>query len=166
VLVRRGQYEAASCWNLLKGRPRSLSASNVIFVSEAVFSKQTSTGHAAFNPSPARPRNRTRRSTRWRSIILDDFPTIKGPDDIAPALSAIAAAVADGELSIEEASLAADVLQNSSTCWRGHICSGQVYCRRNESSGQQSARGGLFINDRKIGNDTVTFQIKRRSLSA
>src|SRR3979409_43163 len=55
--------------------------------------------------------NRVAPARKGRAVILDDFPTINGPDDIAPALSAIAAAVADGELSIEEASLAADVLQ-------------------------------------------------------
>ena len=55
--------------------------------------------------------NRVAPARKGRTIILDEFPTINGPDDIAPALSAIAAAVADGELSIEEASLAADVLQ-------------------------------------------------------
>ena len=55
--------------------------------------------------------NRVAPARKGRTVILDDFPSINGPDDIAPALSAIAAAVADGELSIEEASLAADVLQ-------------------------------------------------------
>ena len=55
--------------------------------------------------------NRVAPARKGRAVILDDFPSIDGPDDIAPALSAIAAAVADGELSIEEASLAADVLQ-------------------------------------------------------
>jgi hypothetical protein len=55
--------------------------------------------------------NRVAPARRGRTVILDEFPTINGPDDIAPALAAIAAGVADGELSIEEASLAADVLQ-------------------------------------------------------
>ena len=55
--------------------------------------------------------NRVSPARKGRTVILDEFPTINGPDDIAPALSTIAAAVADGELSIEEASLAADVLQ-------------------------------------------------------
>jgi hypothetical protein len=55
--------------------------------------------------------NRVAPARKGRTVILDAFPEIRGPDDIAPALSAIAAAVVDGELSIEEASLAADVLQ-------------------------------------------------------
>jgi hypothetical protein len=55
--------------------------------------------------------NRVAPARKGRTVILDDFPAINGPDDIAPALSAIAVAVADGGLSIEEASLAADVLQ-------------------------------------------------------
>jgi hypothetical protein len=42
---------------------------------------------------------------------LDDFPEIRGPDDIAPALAAIATAVADGVISVEEATAAANVLQ-------------------------------------------------------
>jgi hypothetical protein len=55
--------------------------------------------------------NRVAPARKGRAVVLDDFPPINGPDDIAPALAALAAAVANGELSIEEASLAADVLQ-------------------------------------------------------
>jgi hypothetical protein len=55
--------------------------------------------------------NRVAPARKGRTVILDEFPTINGPDDIAPALSAIAAAVADGEITVEEAALAADILQ-------------------------------------------------------
>jgi len=55
--------------------------------------------------------NRVSPARKGRAIAIDGFPEINGPDDIAPALSAIAAAVADGELSIEEAALAVDVLE-------------------------------------------------------
>jgi hypothetical protein len=36
---------------------------------------------------------------------------VRGPDDIAPALAAIAASVADGVISLDEAAAAANVLQ-------------------------------------------------------
>jgi hypothetical protein len=48
---------------------------------------------------------------KGRAVVLDDFPEIRGPDDIAPALAAIATAVADGVISVEEAAAAANVLQ-------------------------------------------------------
>jgi hypothetical protein len=43
--------------------------------------------------------------------VLEDFPEIRGPDDIAPALASIAASVADGVISVDEAAVAANVLQ-------------------------------------------------------
>ena len=46
--------------------------------------------------------NRVAPARKGRVVVLDDFPPINGPDDIAPALSAIATAVANGELSIED----------------------------------------------------------------
>jgi hypothetical protein len=48
---------------------------------------------------------------KGRVVVLEDFPEIHGPDDIAPALSTIATAVADGVISVEEAATAANVLQ-------------------------------------------------------
>jgi hypothetical protein len=48
---------------------------------------------------------------KGRAVVLDDFPDIRGPDDIAPALAAIAASVADGIISVDEAAAAANVLQ-------------------------------------------------------
>ena len=48
---------------------------------------------------------------KGRAVVLDDFLEIRGPDDIAPALAAIATAVADGVISVEEAAAAANVLQ-------------------------------------------------------
>ena len=55
--------------------------------------------------------NRVSPAPKSRAVAIDGFPEVNGPDDIAPALSAIATAVADGELSIEEAALAVDVLE-------------------------------------------------------
>jgi hypothetical protein len=43
---------------------------------------------------------------KGRAVVLDDFPEIRGPDDIAPALAAIATAVAEGVISVEEAAAA------------------------------------------------------------
>jgi hypothetical protein len=55
--------------------------------------------------------NRVAPARRRRTVVLEDFPEIRGPADIAPALAAIAASVADGEISIEEAAMAARVLR-------------------------------------------------------
>jgi hypothetical protein len=41
----------------------------------------------------------------------DELPEIRGRDDIAPALAAIAANVAEGIISVDEAALAASVLE-------------------------------------------------------
>jgi hypothetical protein len=48
---------------------------------------------------------------KGRVVVLDEFPEIRGPDDIAPALAATAAGVADGVISLDEAALVANVLQ-------------------------------------------------------
>jgi hypothetical protein len=48
---------------------------------------------------------------KGRVVVLEDFPEIRGPDDIAPALASIAANVADGVISLDEATAAANVLQ-------------------------------------------------------
>jgi hypothetical protein len=48
---------------------------------------------------------------KGRVVVLDDFPDIRGPEDIAPALAAIAAGIADGVISVDEAAAAANVLQ-------------------------------------------------------
>jgi hypothetical protein len=45
---------------------------------------------------------------RERSLRQQCF---RGPDDIAPALAAVAASVADGVISVDEAALVANVLQ-------------------------------------------------------
>jgi hypothetical protein len=51
------------------------------------------------------------RARKGRVVVLEDFPEIRGPDDIAPALASIAANVADGVISLDEATAAANVLQ-------------------------------------------------------
>ncbi len=48
---------------------------------------------------------------KGRVVVLDDFPEIRGPEDIAPALVAIAARIADGVISVDEAAAAANLLQ-------------------------------------------------------
>jgi hypothetical protein len=48
---------------------------------------------------------------KGRPISLENFPPINGAADFAPALSAIASSVANGDLSVEEAALAARVLR-------------------------------------------------------
>jgi hypothetical protein len=55
--------------------------------------------------------NRCAPARKGRTVVLDDFPEIRGPDDIAPALASIAASVADGVISVDEATAAANVLQ-------------------------------------------------------
>jgi hypothetical protein len=47
---------------------------------------------------------------KGRVVVLEDFPEIRRPEDIAPALASIAANVADG-VSLDEATAAANVLQ-------------------------------------------------------
>jgi hypothetical protein len=53
--------------------------------------------------------------------VLDDFPEIRGPEDIAPALAATTAGVADGVISVDEAALVANVLQNFWMSWKRRI---------------------------------------------
>jgi hypothetical protein len=48
---------------------------------------------------------------KGRPISLENFPTITTAADFAPALASIASSVADGDLSVEEAALAARVLR-------------------------------------------------------
>jgi hypothetical protein len=48
---------------------------------------------------------------KGRPITLEGFPTISNAADFAPALAAIASSVADGDLSVDEAALAARVLR-------------------------------------------------------
>src|SRR5262249_10997628 len=55
--------------------------------------------------------NRFAPARRGRSFSIEDFPSITGPSDIAPALGAIASSVAAGEMSTDEAHIAARVLE-------------------------------------------------------
>jgi hypothetical protein len=48
---------------------------------------------------------------RGRTVMLEGFPEIKGAADVAPALAAIATNFADGNISVEEAAMAARVLR-------------------------------------------------------
>jgi hypothetical protein len=48
---------------------------------------------------------------KGRPLSLDNFPAINGPADFAPALASIASSVANGDLSVDEAALAARVLR-------------------------------------------------------
>ncbi len=48
---------------------------------------------------------------KGRVVVLDDFPEIGRAKDIAPALAATAAGIADGVISVDEAAAAANVLQ-------------------------------------------------------
>ena len=48
---------------------------------------------------------------KGRPLSFDNFPAINGAADFAPALAAIARSVADGDLSVDEAALAARVLR-------------------------------------------------------
>jgi hypothetical protein len=48
---------------------------------------------------------------KGRPISLEGFPTISSAADFAPALAAIASSVADGDMSVDEAALAARVLR-------------------------------------------------------
>jgi hypothetical protein len=48
---------------------------------------------------------------KGRPITLEGFPAISSATDFAPALAAIASAVANGDLSVEEAASAARVLR-------------------------------------------------------
>jgi hypothetical protein len=50
--------------------------SNVIFSSEVVFSEQTSTGHAAFDPCPARPCNADRALLTAAHRAVSAFPSL------------------------------------------------------------------------------------------
>ena len=46
-----------------------------------------------------------------RTVILEDFPAVKEPGDIGPALAAIAASFADGTISLDEATAAVSLMQ-------------------------------------------------------
>ncbi len=48
---------------------------------------------------------------KGRPISLENFPPINGAADFAPALATIASSVANGDLSVDEAALAARVLR-------------------------------------------------------
>ncbi|MDT7814357.1 MAG: hypothetical protein QOJ42_4273 [Acidobacteriaceae bacterium] len=65
--------------------------------------------------------NRCAPARRGRVVVLDDFPEIGGPEDIAAALAATAAGVADGVISADEAALVANVLQKSWMCSKRRI---------------------------------------------
>jgi hypothetical protein len=48
---------------------------------------------------------------KGRPLSVENFPAINSAADFAPALAAIASSVADGDLSVDEAALAARVLR-------------------------------------------------------
>jgi hypothetical protein len=67
---------------------------------------------------PKQMRPRTERACRRARYF---FPEIGGPEDIAAALAATAAGVADGVISADEAALVANVLQKSWMCSKRRI---------------------------------------------
>ena len=54
--------------------------------------------------------NRCAPAPKGRSVEIENFPELRGPEDAPAALAAIATSVADGALSIAEGALAAEIV--------------------------------------------------------